>query len=74
MTYTEPTLDFDANASARSRVKTANQFIDHIVNQYKSNYERFWQTPLTHGDRALSMAEMQGTLDIHGGLMWHELL
>ena len=66
MTYQIPDSQFDAVASARVRATTANNFRVHLVEQYKANFERFWQCPLTHGERALDMAEMQATLDVLG--------
>lgn len=63
MTYQRPEKQFDASAALDARVIQANQYRDNRVKNYKAGYEAFWQTPLTHGDRALSMVEMQAVLD-----------
>lgn len=63
MTYELPTDQFNALEHAKNRVLTANQFRDHIVEKYKSGYEGMWQTPLTHGDDALTMEQMQSVLN-----------
>lgn len=63
MTYELPTAQFNTLEHAKNRVLSANQFRDHIVEKYKSGYEGMWQTPLTHGDDALTMEQMQAVLN-----------
>lgn len=63
MTYQLPNEAFNTNQAARNRVIKAQQFRDHIVQQYKSSYDAMWQTPRTHGDRALTMEQMQAVID-----------
>ena len=63
MNYELPTETFNSTEAAANRIKRANQFRDLIVQQYKAGYEAMWQTPRTHGDNALSMADMQSVLN-----------
>ncbi len=64
--YQLPSEGFDAFAALRPRVSQANQIRDNMVRQWRAGFEAFWQTPRTHGDRALSMEDMQAVL-VAGG-------
>ena len=61
--YTVPEQSVDARESARNRITRANQFHELLIAQYRSAYESYWQTPRTHEDRALTMAQMQSVID-----------
>ena len=53
---------FDANKAANVRSKEAGATAISLLNTYMSGYEKFWQTPRTHADRALSMEEVQAMI------------
>lgn len=61
--YTEPSTTFDPNSRAVARIKSAKQFRNKLLNDYKRDYERFWQTSSTHGKEGLSMQQMQSVID-----------
>jgi hypothetical protein len=63
MTYALPTASFDATEATRNRIIRANQFRDLVVAQYRAGYDAMWQTPLTHGEAALTMAQLQLALN-----------
>lgn len=42
---------------------------EKLLRTYMNGYDKFWQTPRTHGDRALSMAEVQAMLDVDPAIM-----
>ena len=64
MTYVLPDNTFNAVEAARNRLIFANQYTEQRIANYKSGYDRVWQTPRSHGDNSLSMAESQATLDV----------
>lgn len=41
----------------------ANEYRNTLLERYRAGYEAFWQTPRTHGDRALTMEQMQAVID-----------
>lgn len=61
--YPVPTESFDAAAAERARKIEAGHAAEKIIEAWKASYERFWQTPRTHGDRALTTTELQQVLD-----------
>lgn len=63
MTYAIPDQTFNAHEAARNRIIFAGQYKKQRVDNYKSGYEKFWQTPRTHGDSALSTEDMQSVID-----------
>ena len=63
MPYPEKAEGFNSIQAHNARVAKANQVRDAMIAQWKAGYEAFWQTPRTHGDRALSMADLQSALD-----------
>ena len=60
--HEELPLSFDANAMANLRVKEAGAIGEQLLRTYMNGYEKFWQTPRTHADRALSMEEVQAMI------------
>ena len=42
---------------------------EKLLRTYMNGYDKFWQTPLTHGDRALSMEDVQAMLDVDPVIM-----
>jgi hypothetical protein len=56
-------LSFDASAAANLRVKEGGATGEKLLRTYMDGYEKFWQTPRTHGDRAMSMADVQAMID-----------
>ena len=59
MSYTIPDAVFSGNDALIPRVKQANQLRELFVKKWRDVYESFWQTPRTHGDRALTIEQMQ---------------
>jgi len=59
----------DPNALANLRVKEANASAEKLLRTYRDGYEKFWQLPLTHGDRALSMDDAQAMVDAAPAIM-----
>ncbi len=62
-------LTFDANAMVNLRVKEAGMTAEKLLKTYTNGYEKFWQTPRTHGDNALSMVQVQAMLDADPAIM-----
>ena len=60
--HEELTPAFDANAMVNLRSKEAGMTAETLLRTYINGYEKFWQTPRTHGDRALSMADLNAML------------
>ena len=65
MSYNEVVEEFDPIKAYNARIKHANMTRDLLVTSWKKAYEAFWQTPRTHKDRALSMAELQSIIDVN---------
>lgn len=63
MTYELPEESFDAVAALRTRVTAANQYREARARNYIAQYEAYWQLPITHGERGLSMEQMQAVLN-----------
>ena len=61
--HEELTASFDANLNANLRSKEAGAIAEKLLRTYIDGYEKFWQTPKTHGERALSMENVQAMLD-----------
>ena len=61
--HEELTASFDANLNANLRSKEAGAIAEKLLRTYIDGYEKFWQTPRTHGERALSMENIQAMLD-----------
>ena len=53
---------FDAAKAFNVRLKEAGMTAEKLLRTYMNGYDKFWQTPLTHGDRALTMEQMQQVL------------
>jgi len=53
---------FNAALAVNVRVKEADMTVTKLLNTYKNGYEKFWQTPLTHGDRALTVDDLNAML------------
>ena len=60
--HEELTPSFDANAMVNLRSKEAGMTAEKLLRTYISGYEKFWQTPRTHGERALGMADLNAML------------
>ena len=61
--YTKLTLSYNSQKAFNDRVDQANVTRDGIVKLWKDAYEVFWQTPRTHSDKAISMEDLQATID-----------
>jgi len=61
--YTQVESGFDQVAAANARIKDVDQSRTAMVTLWKASFDRFWQSPLTHGDRALTKEQMQAVLD-----------
>jgi hypothetical protein len=53
---------FNAAAAFNVRVKESGMTAEKLLRTYINGYEKFWQTPRTHGNRALTMEQMQQVL------------
>ena len=53
---------FDATKAFNVRLKEAGMTAEKLLRTYINGYEKFWQTPRTHGERALTMEQMQAVL------------
>lgn len=62
--YNHDELDagFNAAEAANVRVKEAGMTVEKLLRTYMIGYEKFWQTPLTHGDRALTADNLNAVL------------
>lgn len=60
---------FDATKSFNVRLKESSMTAEKLLRTYMDGYDKFWQTPLTHGNRALTMAEVQAMLDVDPVIM-----
>lgn len=67
--HEELPLSFDANAMVNLRVKEAGAIGEQLFRTYMNGYEKFWQTPRTHGDRAMSMTDAQAMIDAAPAVM-----
>lgn len=63
MVYQGQMQSFDGVRAFNARVAFANATRDQIIEQWRLAYDVFWQCPRTHGDRALSLSELQAVLD-----------
>lgn len=45
------------------RVKEAGMAATKLIETWKAAYEKFWQTPRTHGDRALTKEQVQAFIN-----------
>lgn len=61
--YPVPSVTFDAAESERVRKKEAGDVAVAIINSWKNGFEKFWQTPRTHKERAISRDNLQATID-----------
>jgi hypothetical protein len=55
--------DFDAADAVRVRVIEAGNAASKMIKDWMNAYDKFWMTPLTHGDRALTKVQTQAMLD-----------
>jgi hypothetical protein len=64
--YTAPDLDlqFDSVSAVNVRVKEASATVEKLLRTYTDGYDKFWQTPLTHGDRALSAENFNAMVSV----------
>lgn len=60
---------FDATKAFNVRLKEASMTAEKLLRTYMNGYDKFWQTPRTHGDRALSMADVQAMLAVDPAIM-----
>ena len=60
---------FDAAKAFNVRLKESSMTAEKLLRTYVKGYEKFWQTPRTHGGRALSMEEMQAVLAVDPAIM-----
>lgn len=60
---------FDATKAFNVRLKESSMTAEKLLRTYMNGYDKFWQTPLTHGDRALSMEDVQAMLDVDPVIM-----
>ena len=60
---------FDAPKAFNVRLKESSATAEKLLRTYMNGYEKFWQTPRTHGDRALSMEDMQAILAVDPAIM-----
>jgi hypothetical protein len=61
--YQKITLSYDSQKAFNDRVDQANVTRDGIIKLWKDAYESFWQTPRTHSDKAISITDLQATID-----------
>ena len=61
--YPVPSVTFDAAESERVRKKEAGDVAITIITAWKNGFEKFWQTPRTHSERAISRDNLQATID-----------
>lgn len=62
--YTVPDVDeFDASKSEIVRKKEAGSTAISIITAWKNGFEKFWQTPRTHGNRAITADQLQATFN-----------
>ena len=54
---------FDPNSMVNLKVKQASAAAAKLIKSYIDGYDQFWQTPRTHRDDALSMVDLQATID-----------
>jgi len=60
---------FDAVKAFNVRLNDSSNTAAKLLRTYIDGYERFWQTPRTHGERALSMEDVQAMLDVDPVIM-----
>jgi len=60
---------FDAAEAVRVRVIEAGNAADKMIRDWMNAYDKFWMTPLTHGDRALTKVQTQAMLDANKALI-----
>lgn len=60
--HEELATGFDVASAVNVRVKEAGMTVTKLLNTYISGYEKFWQTPRTHGDRALTVDNLNAML------------
>jgi len=53
---------FPVEQTVNVKVKEADQTVTKLLKVYMDGYEKFWQTPLTHGNRALSVDDLNAML------------
>lgn len=53
---------FDVASAVNVRVKEAGMTVESLLRTYVNGYEKFWQTPRTHGERALSADNLNAML------------
>jgi hypothetical protein len=56
--FTDLVASFPVEETVNVKVKEADQTVTKLLQTYKDGYERFWQTPLTHGNRALTSDDL----------------
>ncbi|MHC4633592.1 MAG: hypothetical protein ACYSYU_00035 [Planctomycetota bacterium] len=61
---------FDPNSMVNLKVKQASAAAAKLIKSYMDGYDQFWQTPRTHGDNALSMVDLQATVDADPAIMY----
>lgn len=57
--YTIPDRQFNVEEAARNRLIKGQNFQDMLVSEFRSLYDQFWQTPLTHPESPLTLQQMQ---------------
>ncbi len=60
--HEELSTGFDVPSAVNVRVKEAGMTVESLLRTYINGYEKFWQTPRTHGDRALTVENINEML------------
>lgn len=55
---------FDATKAFNVRLKESSMTAEKLLRTYINGYEKFWQTPRTHGENALTIDEVQAMLNV----------
>jgi len=60
---------FDSAKAFNVRLRESSATAEKLLRTYINGYEKFWQTPRTHGERALPMEDVQAMLDVDPAIM-----
>ena len=61
--YNKRPEGFNSVKSFNQRVDYANAISSNIALLWREGYESFWQVPRTHGDKAVSMEDLQSVIN-----------
>ncbi len=60
---------FNAIKAFNIRLKESSATAEMLLRTYINGYEKFWQTPRTHGENALTIDEVQDMLNVDPAIM-----